>query len=61
MPLGNGASVVEEASHFIHEMGNKIMILSMRMEVRKAARAERLAAARLAKRRLRRTGRGGTA
>lgn len=41
-PLGHGATMVQEANHFIHEMGNKIMVMSLRMEVRNMARAERL-------------------
>jgi|CXWL01.1.fsa_nt_gi hypothetical protein len=32
--LGAGATIVQEASHFIHEMGNKLMVLMMRMEIR---------------------------
>ena len=40
-PLGNGASLCQEASHFIHGMGNKITILVLRMEVAAIQRKER--------------------
>ncbi len=52
IPLGNGATMTEEVSHFIHHMGNQLMVLMMRMEMRAASRKERLAAAKKAKRKL---------
>lgn len=39
--LGAGATVVEEVSHFIHEMGNRLMILMARMEIRALNRKDR--------------------
>lgn len=41
--LGAGATVMQEASHFIHEMGNKLMILMMRMEIRASNRKTHVA------------------
>lgn len=44
VPLGGKASLCEEAAHFIHHMGNQLMVLMMMMEMRAAERKERRAA-----------------
>jgi hypothetical protein len=43
--LGNGATVYEEGSHFVHALGNKLTILRLRTEISGVARSERLAGA----------------
>lgn len=40
-PLGGGASLNEEVSHYVHHLGNQLMVLMMRMEVRDSGRKER--------------------